>query len=472
MSERLDLHRDIVRLARIDFRTFVYRAALILLGEMLLPNWHIDVLIRAAEKVAEGSTRRLLACLPPRYLKTFIFSVCLPAWLLGRDPRSKIICASYSMPLAERFNLDVIRLMTSDWYRQVFPKTRLNKRRTNVTELTTTAGGFRLAASVGGTLTGRGADLLIIDDPIKADEAHSETARENCKTWFARSVSTRLNKPKSGAFVVVAQRLHAADLPGQLIEQGGWEQVIIPAIMPERRVFDVLKGGLKGYKDAGDILQPERQDEEMLQQQKLTMGERDFEAQFNQCPLPPTGAVFKTSWISRYETAPTSGMIQAVIQSWDTAYEMNEDNDYNVCSTWAVCGDGYYLLDVFRERLPFFALEKKVYALKKQWNARMVIIEKKGSGISLLQNIRILEGHRWVHSLEPDGGKIERAEQQSPKVEKGLVHLPKDAPWLTIFENELFSFPGCKHDDQVDSMVQFLRALDFHATRNIIRGLV
>lgn len=272
MSERLDLHRDIVRLARIDFRTFVYRAALILLGEMLLPNWHIDVLIRAAEKVAEGSTRRLLACLPPRYLKTFIFSVCLPAWLLGRDPRSKIICASYSMPLAERFNLDVIRLMTSDWYRQVFPKTRLNKRRTNVTELTTTAGGFRLAASVGGTLTGRGADLLIIDDPIKADEAHSETARENCKTWFARSVSTRLNKPKSGAFVVVAQRLHAADLPGQLIEQGGWEQVIIPAIMPERRVFDVLKGGLKGYKDAGDILQPERQDEEMLQQQKLTMG--------------------------------------------------------------------------------------------------------------------------------------------------------------------------------------------------------
>lgn len=470
MSDRFELQREIDRLARIDFGTFVYRAAPIVIGEMLLPNWHIDVLIRAAQRVADGDTRHLLACLPPRYLKTYIFSLCLPAWLMGRNPKTKIISASYGMSLAEKFNLDVLALMTSPWYRRVFPHTRLNPRKMSQTEITTTAGGYRLASSVGGTLTGRGADIIIVDDPMKADEAHSETARENCKSWFFRAAGTRLNNPKKGAFIVVAQRLHADDLPGELIEHGTWDEVIVPAVNDKRRLYDIVKDGKRIVVAPGAILQPSRHDAAMLAEEKKKMGDHDFEAQFNQNPLPPGGAVFKAEWFGRYDEPPTPAQVEVVIQSWDTAFETEETNDYSVCTTWAVSGQRLYLLDVFRERLPFWQLENQVYALKKRFAADAVIMEKAGAGRSVLQNIRQRDGHRWLIAKEAEHSKIVRAEAQSPKVQQGRVWLPKEAAWLVPFENEVLAFPHTKHDDQVDAMSQFLLALDLNVVERVLRG--
>ncbi len=472
MTNAIELDRGMIELARADFRTFVYLASNVLLGAPLKPNWHIDVLIRAAEKVADGTSRRLLACLPPRYLKTHIFSICLPAWLLGRDPRMKIICASYAMSLAENFNLDVMRLMTSDWYRRVFPNTRMSKRKSNVTEFATTAGGFRMASSVGGTLTGRGGDLIIVDNPLKADEAYSETARENCKTWFNRSASTRLNDPKKGAFIVVAQRLHQEDLPGQLIETGLWDEVIIPAVTETRTFYEILKGGKKVYFEPGKILQPERQDADDLAAKKLEMGEQDFEAQFNQRPLPPGGAVFKGSWFKRYKETPDPRANQAIVQSWDTAFETGDNNDYSACTTWAVSYGSYYLIDAYRAKLKFWELEKKILQMQRKFRANIVIVEKAGAGHSLFQNIHDLQGHRWMVAMPPERAKIVRAEVQSPKVQRGDVWLPTEAPWLAAFEHEVLGFPFTKFDDQVDSMVQFLGALDYMQVKLRIEGKI
>ncbi|WP_420854286.1 phage terminase large subunit [Sphingopyxis granuli] len=190
------------------------------------------------------------------------------------------------------------------------------------------------------------------------------------------------------------------------------------------------------------------------------MGEQDFEAQYNQRPLPPGGALFKLQWLSRYDKPPPPHKVQGIFQSWDTAYDIEESHDYSVCTTWALSGKNCYLLDVYRERLEFYALEKAVHAQREKWKADLVIVEKAGSGISLYQNIRNHGGHRWIVLKKPEGSKEDRASQQSPKFERGEIWAPREALWLQTFEDELASFPHSKHDDQVDSAVQFLAALD------------
>ncbi|MCZ8170510.1 MAG: phage terminase large subunit, partial [Brevundimonas sp.] len=202
------------------------------------------------------------------------------------------------------------------------------------------------------------------------------------------------------------------------------------------------------------------------------MGERDFEAQYNQRPLPPGGALFKLEWLRRYDAHPPVHQVEAVLQSWDTAYDIQEQHDYSVCSTWAVSGKRYFLLDIYRARLEFPNLEKAVYKLREKWGAELVVLEKAGSGISLYQNIRRGNRNLWAVCLSPQGSKQDRASQQSPKFERGEIYVPSKAPWLEVFLSELASFPHGKHDDQVDSVIQFLAAIEserFGATLHAAR---
>jgi predicted phage terminase large subunit-like protein len=328
-----------------------------------------------------------------------------------------------------------------------------------------------LATSVGATLTGRGADIIIVDDPLKANEAHSPTARQSCTDWFNSTVHTRFNEPKKGKVIVVAQRLHAEDLPGHLIEAGTWETLVLPAINPQTQVYDIVRDGLKVRFDAGRILQPSRHDADDLALLKKEMGEHDFEAQFNQQPLPPGGAIFKAVWIKRDVQPPAPAMVEAVVQSWDTAYQGDEGNSYSVCTTWAKCPDGFHLLDVWRGRPEFTDLRKEVEAQKAKWKAKLVIVEKKASGISLIEVINKHGQMPWLQHISPVTGKVERAQQQTVKFEQGRIWLPDTAPWLPAYEAELFQFPHCKFDDQVDSTVQLLTASDYpnfaHALRHL-----
>jgi predicted phage terminase large subunit-like protein len=468
MADPIDLRRIADHLCRTDFRSFAFRAFPILEPGLLEPARHIDLITHLMTQVYEGDVRRALVCIPPRYLKTYLITIAFTAWLLGKNPKYKIICASYSLPLAEKFNTDTLKLMQSALYQRIFPGTRLNPKKQGKTEFETTVGGYRLATSVGGTLTGRGADLIIIDDPLKAGEAHSPTARQACIDWFNSSVHTRFNHPAKGRLIVVAQRLHAEDLPGHLIEVGGWKELILPAINPKVQDYEFVAGGEKRRFAAGRILQPSRHDREALEQLRREMGTHDFEAQFNQCPLPPGGATFRNEWVPRYEQPPRRSRVEAIIQSWDTAYEGDEDNSYSVCTTWAKCPDGYYLLDVWRDRPAFPELLRQVYKLQAEWNAKMVIVENKASGISLIETIRPGPMH-WLNYSAPSKPKIERAAQQSVKFERGLVWLPREAPWLAAYEAELFAFPHCKFDDQVDSTVQLLTASDHRKFHDRLR---
>jgi len=471
MADPLDLRRIVDDLCRRDFRSFAIRAFPVLEGGQLELAYHIDIICRFLDRVFLSEIRRGLVCIPPRYLKTYLISIAYPAWLLGKDPRTRIICASYAAPLAEKFSADTLRLMRSPFYRRLFPRTILDPKQQSKTEFGTTAGGYRLATSVGGTVTGRGANLIVIDDALKASEAHSPTARETCLNWFNSTIHSRFDSPKKSKIIVVAQRLHAEDLPGHLIATGGWEELILPAINPKQQVYDIVAGGLKVRFDAGRILQPTRHDEKDLAQLKKEMGEHDFESQFNQRPLPPGGAIFKNAWAKRYEKAPGPAKVEAIIQSWDTAYQGDETNAYSVCTTWAKCPDGYYLLDVWRDRPSFADLVRQVKAQKEKWKATLVIIEKKASGISLIEVLNEKGRQPWLMWLAPEKGKIERAQQQTVKFEQGRVWLPTQAPWLAPYEVEFFQFPYCKFDDQVDSTVQLLTATDYPLFHSQLRSL-
>lgn len=303
MTNAFELRGVVDDLCRKHFGAFAQRAFSELEGGQLEQAWHIRIICRLLEKVHQGDVRRALVCIPPRYLKTYLITIAYTAWMLGKNPKARIICASYGASLAEKFSADTLRLMRSAWYRRVFPNTHLDPKKQSKVEIGTTVGGYRFATSVEATLTGRGADVIIIDDPLKASEAHSPTARQNCIDWFNSTVHTRFDHPKKGRLITVAQRLHAEDLPGHLIEVGGWEELILPAINPTTQVYDIVAGGKKVRFVAGRVLQPSRHDENDLALLKKQMGEHDFEAQFNQRPVPPGGATFKEVWIKRYDGA-------------------------------------------------------------------------------------------------------------------------------------------------------------------------
>lgn len=447
------------QLARDDFYVFAQRAFRELHDVPYQDNWHIAAIARQLVRIEMGEISRLIITMPPRTMKSFLASVCLPAWMLGKNPSAKIICASYAQPLSNEFAFEMRRLMQTRWYRSVFPNVHIDTKKASVDEIKTTRGGYRLSTSVGGSLTGRGADLIVIDDPIKAGDALSQTVMASAKDWYSNTVSSRLNNQKTGKIVVVAQRLQPEDLPGHLASLGGWEELVLPMVAWKDQDIE-LREDYWITRPAGHLLHEDRFGEEEIRRLRSEMTEQDFEAQYNQRPLPPGGALFKLQWLKRYNARPPVHEIQGIFQSWDTAYEVAEGNDYSVCSTWALCGKRYFLLDIFRERLQFPELERAVYKQREKWNANLVIVENAGSGISLYQNIRIRTQGLWMTTLKPSRSKQDRASQQSPKFERGEVYVPHQAPWLKTFEDELVNFPHVKHDDQVDSVVQFLHAVD------------
>ncbi len=214
----------------IDFTAFCYAAFEILNpGQRLTANWHIEAIGFHLQGMVEGKRpKKIVINLPPRTLKSLIVSVMLPAWLLGRDPTRRIICASYSEELAFKFSRDCRTLMTSAFFRRVFPNARLNPKKMTEREFETTRHGCRLATSVGGTLTGLGGDVLIIDDPTKANDAVSEVALNNAREWFFGTAFSRRDRPDEGLIILAMQRLHVNDLSGILIEKG-WPSLVIPA---------------------------------------------------------------------------------------------------------------------------------------------------------------------------------------------------------------------------------------------------
>ena len=274
-------------------------------GDVFLANWHIDAMTYAAERVIEGKLKRLITTVPPRHLKSIIFSVALPAFLLGLDPTKRIICVSYSADLAVKHANDFRTVMNAAWYRRAFPQTRVSRAKDTQGETMTTARGYRLATSLNGTLTGRGADLIVLDDPQKPDEALSEAYRNTAGQWFDTTLLSRLDSKSEGAVVIVMQRLHEDDLVGRLLEKGGWEHLKIAAIAEQDEEIPIRCRRRVYKRKVGAVIDPRRESLDDLAGLRQSMGELFFSAQYQQEPIPLAGNLIKADWFKEYEVAPT-----------------------------------------------------------------------------------------------------------------------------------------------------------------------
>lgn len=284
-------------LLRMDLSTFTARCFAQLNPQTpYLPNWHIDLIAARLEACRQGKIRRLIINIPPRNLKSIAASVALPAFWLGHQPSAQILCASYAQDLADKLSLDCRRVMESPWYKALFPKTRISPLRAAKAEFTTTANGFRMATSVGGVLTGRGADVVIIDDPLKPEEAVSETQRKAANEWFDSTLYSRLNDKGAGVIILIMQRLHLDDLVGHVRERGEpWEPLSLPAIaeQEERHIYDSFGQPVVHVRAPGEALHPEREPLEVLAAVRKALGEYHFSAQYLQAPVPLGGGMVK-----------------------------------------------------------------------------------------------------------------------------------------------------------------------------------
>ncbi|RIV83145.1 phage terminase large subunit [Aurantiacibacter zhengii] len=417
--------------------------------------WYLQATCHALMEIHDGTKRRLVITKPPRHLKSIAASVAFVAWVLGHDPTARIMVASYGQDLARHHSNQTRMIMESEWYRRDFPGTRISERGNRALELETTAGGVRKAVSVGGSITGFGADIIIVDDCMKADEARSPTIRQELRNWYDNTLLSRLNDKATGRIISIQQRLHEDDLPAYLLEKG-YDHLNLPAIATKDEVIPIGPDRVH-HRKVGDLLNPGREDKATLDQFRRDMGPVAFSAQYQQDPITAEGNMIRLDWFGTYDEAPPRHRFIKVVQSWDTGMTAAPTSDYSVCTTWGfeVEERKWYLLDVFRKRLDFPDLKRAVLDLRSRYRADRVIMEEAGSGFALYQDLRST-GKLRLLMIPPVSSKEERFNGCLAEVEAGHFLLPCEAPWLDDFRRELQAFPDGKYDDQTDSFSQFV----------------
>jgi predicted phage terminase large subunit-like protein len=454
---------------RQDFGAFVVRVVqTVAPHDQYRHNWHIDAITYQLLQVKFGRSRRLVINQPPRSLKSIVTSVAFVAWCTGHDPSMRFACASYSNELAKELALHFRAVISSPWYRRLFPNVRFVKE--TETEHLTSQGGGRYSVSVGGSFTGRGADIIIIDDPMKAGDALSENARRTVNEWYRGTLLSRVNNKLTGAIILVMQRLHEDDLAGMLLMEGGWHHLDLPAIAQEDQRIEIGPDAWHDRK-TGDVLHPEREPLHILEEQRHSQGSLRFSAQYLQRPVPVGGNLIRRQWLGWYDHMPRGEAGAQIVQSWDIASTMDERSDWSVCTTWLIVKREYYLVHVWRGRQEFPKLRRKLIDLAIEYKPHQILIETAGPGLHMVQELcaNPTAGVPVPRGIQPEGNKLVRMEAQAARFESGQIHLPREAPWLGELLNELMAFPGSRHDDQVDSISQFLNwAEDRHRFKRTV----
>ncbi len=457
MNDKKISDEELGVMLRTDLGLFIERVFMHLYpNQPYLGNWHIELIASKLEDVLAGKTTRLIINVPPRSLKSVTASIAFVAWALGRDPTKQIICASYGQDLADKLAQDCRSVMQSEWYRRLFG-VYLEGSRPSIADFRTTKGGGRFATSVGGVLTGRGADIIVIDDPLKPDDALSDAERQRANDWFDGTVMSRLNDKRTGAMIIIMQRLHMDDLVGHVLSLDDWEQVVLPAIAEteEHFSYENVLGKHEIVRYPGEALHPERESLKTLDNMRRIMTEYNFAGQYQQSPVPLGGGIFKLEWISYYAPNELPDKFDQIVQSWDTANKETEMSDFSVCITVGVKGNYRYVLNILRNRMEFPSLKKAVVEQHNLFKPNIILIEDKASGTQLIQELRA-QGLSKIKACKTVGDKFTRANPQTAAFEGGFVKLPQQAPWLDAYLSELTTFPRAKYDDQVDATSQIL----------------
>lgn len=414
------------------------------------PNWHINLICSELEKVYTGETHSLIVNIPPGCGKSLLVQVFWPVWTWIRDPTWSFMSASFDQTLTMRDADKSLRLIQDPWFRERWgDRVQIAGALPKVSDYETLRGGFRFSTSVGGKATGRHPSARVIDDANKPEEVSPE-AFQRTVDWHSRTWSSRGKNPKAVREVVIAQRLHENDISGYLLGLGGYKHVCLPM------EFDPKNACLGDPRtERGEILWKERYSPELITLLKRRLG-RNYIAQYDQAPSPDAGSIFKRVWFKKYKKLPDRG---TMILSWDCTFKDEQSSDFVVGQVWLRDGASFYLVDQVRERLDFPDTVAAVRAMAKKYpKAHAKLIEDKANGPAVIATLR--KEIPGLLPVNPEGGKIARANAVAPLFEAGNVYFPESADWLLELEDELLKFPKGKHDDQVDSCSQALLYLD------------
>ena len=418
--------------------------------ENFIEGAHHRIIAEKLEQVAQGKIKRLIINMPPRHSKSEFASFLMPAWFLGRNPKLKIIQATHNTELAVRFGRKVRDLIDDPAYKEVFPETNLKEDNKGAGKWGTDKGGEYFAAGVGAAVTGRGADLFIIDDPHSEQDALSDTAFDHAYEWYTSGPRQRLQP--GGAIILVMTRWGKKDLTGRLIANQSadamsdqWEVVEFPALLP-----------------SGRPLWPEFWEKDALLSIKASLPLQKWSAQWQQQPTAAGGAIVRKEWWKLWEKDEIPS-VKYIIQAYDTAFSKKESADFSAITTWGIFEDdetgkdNVILMDAQRGRWSFPELKEVAFEEHAYWEPDMVIIEAKATGRPLIDELR----SRGIPALgfspgrRAGGGgvdKVTRMHMVSPLFEAGLVWAPEDKRFAEDVIEEVSSFPNGDHDDFCDSM--------------------
>jgi predicted phage terminase large subunit-like protein len=466
-------------------------------GKKYVHGWHIDAICESLEAVSRGEIRRLIINVPFRTSKSTLTSVLWPAWTWARDPTHQWLCGSYAEKLAIRDNLKMRRLITSPWYRERWgAKFSLAGDQNQKVRFENDKSGYRIAFGMTGGVMGDGGDTVLIDDPHDRNQAHSDAERQTALTTFDEAIVTRLNEPDKSAIVIIMQRLHEKDLTGHLKAQGGWEHLCVP-MEYERGLSKSWRGAkIKDPRtEVGELMWPERFPRKTVEELKVSLGSYGASGQLQQRPSPDEGGIIRKGWFKLWPTAAPLPYFDYVVQSWDGAFTEDTANDPTGFHCYGVFRDektkraNVILIDRWTEHIesidlleealreygteygssnPQAALHRPLIGSPIKLGGRKadaVIIEDKGSGITLRQGMR----RRGVPAVKYNPGrvgKVERAHFAAPYIENGLFWIPesnkrpgKPMKWAEEFLDQVGVFPNGEHDEDVDCLTQVVRVL-------------
>ena len=435
-KKRMDLREQ----AHDNFMPFVHHVY-----DNFIEGQHHRIIAEKLERVARGELKRLIINMPPRHSKSEFASYLMPAWFLGRNPKLKIIQATHNTELAVRFGRKVRDLIDDPEYKTIFPDTNLKEDNKGAGTWGTDKGAEYFAAGVGAAITGRGADLLVIDDPHSEQDALSSTAFDHAYEWYTSGPRQRLQP--GGAIIIVMTRWGKKDLTGRLLAQQGsdimsdqWEVVEFPAIMP-----------------SDEPLWPEFWAKDALLSIKASLPVGKWNAQWQQNPTGSESAIIKREWWNRWEEEKIP-RLDYVLQSYDTAFSKKESADYSAITTWGVFKpeeggpDHIILLDAQRGRWNFPELKEQALEEYEYWEPDMVLIEAKATGTPLIQELRLKGIPALGFSPGKGNDKISRMHMVAPMFESGMVWAPDDKKFAEEVIEEVVSFPNGDNDDFCDSM--------------------
>lgn len=433
-------------------------------GKELTSNWHIEYLCNEVQQVVEnliqGNKRdkHLLINVPPRTLKSELINVFLSCWLWTKDDSKKFISTSYSYTLSQGLSTQARRIIESDWFKNHFPYIQINKDENTKQKFTTAKGGLRYATSTGGTVTGLGADIIVIDDPQNPQLARSDKERDNANAFFNETLRSRLNEPDKGVFIVIMQRLHEQDLTGMLLElePENWKHICLPAEISE----NVKPARLKKLYTNG-LLFEQRLNESTLNSFKIGLGSYGYSGQYGQTPSPSDGGLLKRNWFNIIDELPKYLTFDFFL---DTAYTDKSTNDATALMCTAYKDNFVYIKSIKEVRLEFPELIKEIqnFAINNGYtSSSKIYIEPKASGKSIAQQLKRNTGLNIIEDKPPTQDKISRVNSISPIVESGRVMI-LNKMGIENFLDQCAAFPNGTHDDMVDTLVM---AIDIYTAR-------